>query len=765
METLFLKLLNTSIAASYLILAVILLRLLLKKAPKWMFCGLWAIVGLRLALPFSIESVLSLVPSAETVPENIIYSETPAIDSGFAAVNGFINPTLSQALAPATASDSNPILVITQIAAVVWVAGLTAMLLYAIISCLDLRFRVRTAVGMETDVWLSDGVGAPFVFGILRPKIYLPIDLDDAEMQAVLFHERAHIARRDHWFKPLGFLLLSVYWFNPLMWLAYVLLCRDIEFACDERVIKDLDLAQRKAYSQALLKCSSIRHVASVCPLAFGEAGVTQRIKAVLNYKKPAFWGIIGAAAVCVALAVCFLTDPVSDVASDISAKLTTPPESSGDSYMEASATDLDHSGEAAISTEQTTPPENSGEPYMEISAADLDHDGEAERICWSDEGDGIYGLWVFDHDGSALWNDKFSIFHVDWNSYYLCVADDGDCLLRYNPYTSTGYSSYTYELLSLDGGEQTVKSGQVEFSMLPTADQDSADTDAMMRFADEANQLLSRSSLLISTQGGKLRLGPSPAELETYSFINEYAELFSGVEDLKTKLDIYFDQMRSLIDHDGNAAMVMANVRFFLTQEQVTWEMLSFYRHEDRGTNGEHIYTYPVSPYFELLVTSRQSDDSSGAVNGEIRLRCLSDGSEAVFDRDDVMKFTWEKWSLCNPGQPLIVAGDYNYCFAVPGSAANIPTVTLDPEYEKNNGVPFSAYYNGKEVSGLYGIQDAETGESLEHIITSGLSSQTYLLQYAQPGRAYLVSLSLNDTHSVGQSQYMFLLQLLNLS
>lgn len=310
MEAVFIRLLNMSIAASWLILAVIALRFLLKNAPKNIRRILWALVGIRLVLPFSPESLLSLIPSAETVSPNILYAEAPKIHSGISAFNAYVNPVISESLAPAAGASVNPMQVVAYIASIVWIIGMIVLMLYSVISYVLLRRRVADAVILRDNFWQSEKVAFPFVLGLFRPRIYLPFGMDDESLAYVVAHEKAHIKHRDHWIKPIGFLLLIVYWFNPLIWLAYILLCRDIELACDERVVKQMSAKDKKAYSKALLTCSIDRRSIAACPLAFGEAGVKQRIKNVLNYKKPAFWIIIAALASCVIVAVCFLTNP-----------------------------------------------------------------------------------------------------------------------------------------------------------------------------------------------------------------------------------------------------------------------------------------------------------------------------------------------------------------------------------------------------------------------------------------------------------------------
>lgn len=310
MAEVFQKVLNMSIAASWLILAVIVLRFLLKRAPKRYTLLLWAVVGLRLALPWSIESALSLIPSAATLPEGIMLEGTPALDTGIAALNEAINPGFTAAFAPQPGASANPLQVLLPVGSMIWLTGMAALLIWALASWLRLGSRMRTAVRLEGNVYESDRADGPFVLGLFRPRVYLPFGLGEAERGYVLAHEQEHIRRGDQAVKLLGFLLLCLHWFNPLVWLAYALLCRDIELACDERVVRGMAAGERADYSQALLDLSRPRRFVSACPLAFGEASVKSRVKSVLNYKKPALWLAALAVVVCVGAAVCFLTDP-----------------------------------------------------------------------------------------------------------------------------------------------------------------------------------------------------------------------------------------------------------------------------------------------------------------------------------------------------------------------------------------------------------------------------------------------------------------------
>ena len=307
MTAVFLKLLNMSIAASWLVLAVILVRGLFRKAPGWFKCLLWGIVGLRLALPANIESRFSLIPSPQLIPPDVTVSQTPAIYSGIPAVNEAVNPLVTQHFP----TGGNGLEVILRYASYVWLAGVGLMLLFGAVSWLRLRYQVRVSIPMGANTYLCDDIGSPFLMGIFRPKIYIPSGMTEEQLTYGLAHERAHLKRRDHLWKSLGFLLLMVYWFNPLLWVAYILLGRDIERACDEKVIAGLDPAGKMGYSAALAACSMHRRMVMVCPVAFGELSVKTRIKEVLHYKKPTVWLICASVLLCALTAACFLTNPM----------------------------------------------------------------------------------------------------------------------------------------------------------------------------------------------------------------------------------------------------------------------------------------------------------------------------------------------------------------------------------------------------------------------------------------------------------------------
>lgn len=300
-----------SISASWVVIAVLTLRFCLKKAPKWVNVLLWGIVAVRMVFPFSIESVLSLIPSAETISPTIMMEQSPSVQTGVPALNHVINPVISGSFTPAPGASANPLQIWIPVLAGIWLFGIAALFLYSAVSYWRLRRKVCEAVILRGNIYQSEKVCSPFVLGIIRPKIYLPYHMDSREMDHVIAHEQTHIRRKDHWWKPLGFLLLTTHWFNPLMWLSYILLCRDIELACDEKVIRKMSNEQRADYTQALVACSVDRRLITACPLAFGEIGVKERVKSVMNYKKPAFWIVLASVIVCAVIAVCFLTNPI----------------------------------------------------------------------------------------------------------------------------------------------------------------------------------------------------------------------------------------------------------------------------------------------------------------------------------------------------------------------------------------------------------------------------------------------------------------------
>jgi len=448
----FLTLLEMSLSASWLVLAVIAARFLLKKAPRWLTCGLWSLVALRLICPFSFESTISLIPEfslpptivEETLPErveNIVWDASstsgdkmsvaipdqqgiPVVYEVYLSEDGTTKP-----VAPRQIPLAWP-----RIATSFWLAGMAVLLLYAAVSYLRIWKKVQASIDLGHHVFLCDYIQTPFILGILRPQIFLPSEMDPRDAAHVLAHERAHLKRRDHLWKPLGFVLLSLHWFNPLLWVAYILLCRDIELACDERVIKTMGKPEKKAYSEALLKCSVPRHMILACPLAFGEVGVKQRIQSVLDYRKPSFWVLAVGFLVTIVIGVCFLTEQPK-------AELTSPFEESlwaTDLIYSYSGEPLYHGPSELLDTIMLT--ESTGististyrKPFSEISLTETNFD-----ILFEDTGEWYsksaeklrqqnVNAWVL-HDTHSDTPNKVSHYF-----FYLLQQKNGDLYLTY---------------------------------------------------------------------------------------------------------------------------------------------------------------------------------------------------------------------------------------------------------------------------------------------------------------------------------------------
>lgn len=314
MYEVFTKLLNMSLTASILVLVIIILRFILKKAPKKYICILWVLVALRLICPFSISSVFS---AYNMLNQNIISNGQVA----YFEYNGRTEKPELIFEVPVLVSDNNStnsmtigiknVDVYMPSVMYIWLFGIIVMILYALVSYIELRKEIRASINKEGNIYMCDEINSPFILGMIRPRIYLPSGICEEVREHVVAHERAHIKRLDYIWKPLGFILLSVYWFNPVMWIAYSFLCRDIEAACDEKVISKMDKESIARYSQALLVCALQRRMITACPVAFGETDVKRRIRKALNYKKPSFWIICISLMICIAVTVCFLTNPL----------------------------------------------------------------------------------------------------------------------------------------------------------------------------------------------------------------------------------------------------------------------------------------------------------------------------------------------------------------------------------------------------------------------------------------------------------------------
>lgn len=304
MTAIFIKIFNMSLTAGLLVLVVMAIRPLMKKAPKWIRLILWSFVALRLVCPFSIESIFSLVPKITTTPTTVLENEITEVVTNTPNVNQSVG-----SLAPTVENSVNPMQIVLLAAAIVWIVGILAMLTYMIVSYVNIKKKVNEAVKLQDNILICDRIDTPFILGVIKPKIYMPANMEESDTEYVIAHENAHIERLDYLWKPFGFLLLSVYWFNPILWVAYILLCRDIELACDEKVIKELGAEIKKPYSEALVNCSVSRKAISACPLAFGENSVKARIKSILAYKKSGVIITSVAVLVVAVVAVCFLTN------------------------------------------------------------------------------------------------------------------------------------------------------------------------------------------------------------------------------------------------------------------------------------------------------------------------------------------------------------------------------------------------------------------------------------------------------------------------
>lgn len=385
MGDIFLKLLNMSITAGWFILAVLCIRLIFRRIPKWVNCFLWGAVAIRLLCPFPIESPFSLLPSAEpvkssTMVEGEIQSYIPSIDSHLTIVENTINPMLTETFTYNESESVAPLQVVTYAAGIIWVCGMILLIIFAIVSMIRLHKLVREGICVRDNIYICDAVKSPFILGIVRPRVYLSSALREKEMNYIIAHEAAHLKRKDHWWKPLGYLLLCIYWFQPLCWAAYAMLCKDIELACDEKAAKDMTFHEKKEYSKILLSCTKQRSLVMACPLAFGEVGIKERVKAVLNYKKPSLWVIIAALAVCVILGICFLTNPAKEIASLEEDNENN--QSSGQAPDDETAAQEETPEKDISSQVEETPAERDSvqEPYKHVQ--EIYEQPEADKVC-----------------------------------------------------------------------------------------------------------------------------------------------------------------------------------------------------------------------------------------------------------------------------------------------------------------------------------------------------------------------------------------------
>ena len=312
MSELFISVLNMSLTASYVILFVILIRLILKKAPKFISYAIWGVVAFRLIIPFSFESMFSLMPrntGAVPIPNYIIYQQSPQINTGIEVVDSFVRDSL---FVQTTSESVNSLQIYVEIVAYIWGLGIIVLLAYSIVSILILKRQLKSAQLIEKNIFKVKNLKTPFVLGLVRPKIYLPVGLNVEERTYILLHEQTHIHRKDHIIKVLAFVILSIHWVNPLVWIAFILMSADMELSCDEKVLKEMNEDVKKPYANSLLSLATGKHILNGSPLAFGEGNVKGRIKNVLNYRKSKLWMIVIIVILVVVVSIGLLANPIN---------------------------------------------------------------------------------------------------------------------------------------------------------------------------------------------------------------------------------------------------------------------------------------------------------------------------------------------------------------------------------------------------------------------------------------------------------------------
>lgn len=410
MKYIFLEFLKMSVISSILVLVLIAFRLIFRKAPRYILCILWLLVAIRLICPISVKTSVSVIPESFS-NESSVFLSMNFIESGNTNMKDEASTNLDNTIIQITKEPEQPKTDIIYVISLIWSLGVFVMLLYSVYSYLRIKKRVIICVPHSKRVYLSDGISSPFILGVFKPKIYIPSSTDQDELKYVLAHERAHIKRFDHVWKPLGYILLSLHWYNPLIWISYSLLCRDIETACDEKVIKEYCTEEKKSYSAALLNASIERKMLTTCPLAFGEIGVKARIKRVLNYKKPMFWIIILAIAAAFAIALFFVTDPIKkeEAATDV-----TP------------ATDLKY--------------------FSDLKGVD------AELISFGVNTNKLTVKFTSDFDKEVIFGDEFNIYYLNGEEWVNCrVTSDVSWYLIGYPLTKGNVFKHSYSLTDID--------------------------------------------------------------------------------------------------------------------------------------------------------------------------------------------------------------------------------------------------------------------------------------------------------------------------
>ena len=432
MSRIFSGVLQMSIAAAWMIPVVMVLRLLLKRAPKWVNLVLWGLVGLRLVCPFVPESRFSLMPKL-LILSGYLYGNmigNPAgnvfradmLQNGTNFSNNISQAALDGSMGAAGSGMGGAFGItgsgigafgagvwriperLLSAFSILWLAGVILFTGYAVYSYARVRRQVAEAMWLRENLWICDEVKSPFILGLRKPKIYLSSSMDEVLYPYVIAHEQAHLKRGDQWWKPLGFLILAIHWFQPFVWVAYLLFCNDLELACDESAVKKLNPQERKDYSYALLSCSMQRRLVTVCPLAFGEVGVKKRVKEILNYKKPTFWVVLAAVAVCVIVAVCFLTNPKQGTTTTILLTNEAGKSENGvDAGNVASADEVNAQQETDAALQEALDKQREqAEAVKEASAAEQEKQASENPAGWIPMQNGNTTTWMNMQDGAT---------------------------------------------------------------------------------------------------------------------------------------------------------------------------------------------------------------------------------------------------------------------------------------------------------------------------------------------------------------------------
>lgn len=823
MSSLLIKLINMSISASWLVLAVACIRFLFKKAPRKLFCALWALVAIRLVVPFAPESGVSLVPSGETIPEEILVSDAPTVHSGIAALNSAVNPILEnfagqkgsdvppinecQSIAGAVSEPiaRTPMRTAADIAVTVWLIGVSLMAAYALISYIRVRRSVKLSVvyDKKRNIWQSENIDTPFLLGLFRPCIYVPYGLSDDIVFHVAAHELSHIKRRDHIIKPAAYLLLSVYWFNPLMWLAYALLSKDIELACDERVISELGEEYKRSYSEALVKCSLPRSSIAACPIAFCEAGIKERVKNVLNYKKPTLYIIIAAVIICAVLAVCFLTNPRKNPepvpAQEASERCgvycggSFIGQNAALSYMPDSGAHLRriiiNGGALTIVFDnnvfQSARSETSELTYEQL----LDTVNASNVVAFSDGGVGDFferikfsgsaslTRYFDDEDGSRtryaavfLPNGSAWIAEGDFMRlyelvpfYYGCGAYEFESCVYMSPFSSTfipehegtgeyyAISSDSFRIIDEKTGAANVVVYGISWDWRPITNEEWAENIIFSEDAklyDESDPLSPRP--VISKMGNGYSLICNGGDIllvsGDYNSANHQTGFFS-VFSLKATPELELPRM-SLSD----VLRLSASGR-----DGLTFDMLNCFAHTDIGS-GLYIYSFPINERWSLIMACGGAvlDYNFDFSHANLWLRFEPSGSECDLFDENIADFIGERESRA-AGLPVVFSGA-SVCTMLSSDSEHIGSITYDPNHDIKRCEPFTVYFNGEICpGGQYTIRDyllSVPSEPISFRTPSGLCSQAWILKGLAPHRSYLVTFSCGDS-----AEYAFII------